>query len=70
MSLKIDWSIFDNMSENVCYCRCGAVYNSHTKIIKINEDLALFSQKPCPKCGKLKNHLRRVCSPPEIETIC
>lgn len=70
MSPKIDWSIFDNMAENICYCRCGIIYSSHIKIIRIDEDLALFSQKACPKCGKTKNHLRRVCSPPELETIC
>lgn len=70
MNPKIDWSIFDNMAEGICHCRCGTVYNSHTKIVNTTEGLILFSQKPCPKCGKTENHLCRVCSPPELETIC
>lgn len=60
MNYKIDWSIFDGMPENTCYCRCEAIYASHTKIVKDGDKLALISRKPCPKCGKTKNNLRRV----------
>jgi hypothetical protein len=71
MSYKIDWSIFDGDEENICYCRCGAVYRSHTKMIKVSTNsLDLISRKPCPACCEIKNNLRKVQGLPERWETC
>jgi len=47
----IDWSIFDKYPENTVYCRCEAVYRSHTKVT-IGDDgkMRIHCRKPCPAC--------------------
>ena len=64
--MSVDWSVFDKYSESTCYCRCGCVFQSHSKIdMELRRSIA---RKPCPECGK-NDDLRRVSSGPEIMTI-
>ena len=63
----IDWTKHDQYPEMTCYCKCGAVYRSHTKfIIVLNPHTE--SRKPCPRCGSTSDVIR-ACSDPEKQTI-
>ena len=62
----IDWSIFDQYSEDTCFCKCGTIYRSHTKM---TNKLKLISRKQCPNCNKSEDNLIRVSSEPEIFEI-
>lgn len=65
---KIDWASFGEVSAT-CYCRCDAVYRSHTKTVVHGsgplKDLAVVSQTPCPACGKNVNNCNRITNDPE-----
>lgn len=66
----IDWSIFDKWSENTVYCRCGAVYRSHTKMTTGDDGaLHLHCRKPCPACGKSIDNHWKVSSDVEVMSI-
>lgn len=67
--MKIDWTIFDNEPESTCYCVCEQVYRSHTKLKLEGKTFIHYSKKPCPKCKKTENNLRRVISDPEHYVI-
>jgi hypothetical protein len=60
----IDWSIFDKWPENTCYCRCEAVFRSHSKFHLDR----IISRRACPNCGKY-DELRRSSSEPETVTV-
>lgn len=68
----IDWSIFDKYPENTVYCRCEAIYRSHTKVaIEDYGDhgkLRVHCRKPCPACGSSVDP-RKVSSDVEEMTI-
>lgn len=55
-----DWSKFDGIREQENFCRCGAVFMSHTKFARLQDKLRLITQKPCPRCGRNDNVKRSV----------
>ena len=65
---EVDWTEFDQFPEDTCYCWCGCEYRSHAKMVK-RDRLIMVSRKPCPGCGKVEGHLRRVSSDPEVMTL-
>jgi len=68
IELEIDWSVFKDMPEQTCYCRCEHIYRSHVKGIS-KDRFYMISQKPCPKCNKNVNNCRRYQSDPEKWTL-
>jgi len=66
---KINWSKFDDYSEDTCYCKCGKVYRSHAKGVKIEGKFKMVTRKLCPGCGASVSNCRRYQSNPEIYTI-
>ncbi len=62
----IDWSAFDEYSENTCTCTCGAVFRSHSKFV--GSLPGIITQKPCPACGS-HDSIRRVSSDVEVMTL-
>ncbi len=72
MSTLVDaptWQKQDEFPESTCYCRCGAVYRSHSKVVNTPSGFVIVSRKPCPECGRDEGNLRRVSSDPEIMTL-
>jgi len=64
----IDWSAHDEFSENTCYCRCGAVFRSHVKLIELEQRWVSATRKPCSGCGSRVN-CKGIESDPETFTI-
>ena len=64
MTIVVDWSKFDEFPENTNYCRCGTIFQSHSKCVIQNQIFGLFTRKSCPQCRK-NNNIRRSCSPKE-----
>lgn len=78
MDRSILWDQFKGEPEDTCYCRCGKVYRSYTKMINIisrgnlgtpNVQLVVVAQKPCPGCKKTDGHLRRVSGDKELLSV-
>lgn len=55
--------------EDTCYCKCGAVYRSPSKLKYIDGDFVLLTGKPCPGCGKSKNNCFKISSDPEAFVV-
>lgn len=63
----IDWSKRGPVTSS-CYCRCGCVFRSHAKNVKVGDRWWCVTQKPCPQCGSNED-VRRVSYDPESYTI-
>jgi hypothetical protein len=67
----IDWSAFNRFPESTCYCGCGAVYRSHSKIATVGGAIAslkLVVRTPCPAC-KSSDRIYRASSDVEKVTL-
>lgn len=62
----VDWTPFDNYSENTVTCRCGAVYRSHVKLTFNGNSPILWSRKPCPTCNLFEGNVQKASSDPEL----
>jgi len=69
MDYSINWDQFKGEPEDTCYCRCGMIYRSYTKMIRVlsvgdngtpKGQLVTVAQKPCPDCKRTEDHLKRV----------
>ena len=60
-----EWAGHDQFSESTCFCRCGAVFRSHSRYSMVK---GLISRKPCPTCGETTT-LVKASSDPEHMTI-
>lgn len=58
--MTIDWSVFEEVPSDTVYCRCGAVYRSNVKMVRDGESLVIWTQVPCPGCGRDHGHVKRV----------
>lgn len=65
----VEWSRFDQYSEDTIECRCGKIYRSHCKGVVIGESYSLITRKPCPGCGETQDHVRAARSDPEYQVI-
>lgn len=48
---EIDWSKRDGDPEDICHCRCKAVYNSHS-FLDTDKGFETITRKPCPACRR------------------
>jgi hypothetical protein len=69
MTAVIDWHVFDQYLPNEVECRCGTIYQSHTKGVKEDDGLHHYRRVACPGCGAVKDNIRRISSPPELWTL-
>lgn len=53
---EVDWTAHDQYPENELHCRCGQIYNSHSKFVASVG--TVVSRKPCPGCNQLVGHVR------------
>lgn len=68
MTIAIGWKHFDKFPENTIFCRCGAVFRSHSKAVMAEGGMNLVSRKPCPSCGSSSN-VWKAASDPETHSI-
>lgn len=61
-SPAIDWSVFDDVPESSCTCRCGTTFWSHVKVL-YQAGARAITRKPCPGCGR-DNDCRAIRSDP------
>jgi len=52
-----DWSWFDKIPPDLCFCRCGSQYHSHVILHRNRKQYIkkLFSRLACPNCGSHDN---------------
>ena len=67
-SQKINWDIVDKFPEDTVTCKCGAVFRSHARMVKVDGKLVTYLRKSCPKCGK-NDSPRSVKSDPHVMEI-
>jgi len=60
---------FEKQYVDTCYCKCGSIYRSSSKLKLIDGDLKLFTKEPCPSCGKSINNCIKISSDPEKFTL-
>jgi len=65
---KIDWAPFDGHPLDICTCRCGKVYLSHSKGVYNGERFVVITRTPCPDCNNV-DKCWKVSSPPETTTL-
>lgn len=63
----IDWTKHDEFPESTCYCRCGAVFRSHSKMV-FDGVPKTITRRPCPAC-KRDDDCRRISADPEKFTL-
>jgi hypothetical protein len=61
--------LFDNRYIDTCYCKCGTIYRSSSKIKLIDGGLKLITKEPCPNCNESVNNCSRVTSDTENFSI-
>lgn len=69
MDIKIDWYTSDGEPGDTCYCRCGRIYRSHTRVKLVGGRMTAITRKKCPGCGEYISNCFRISSDPEIYTI-
>jgi hypothetical protein len=65
---QVDWSVFTEPVSETCYCRCGGVFRSHTKMVHYGDTLVVVSKEACPVCGTHTNFERVSCDPESFST--
>jgi hypothetical protein len=55
--IDIDWSEFGD-DRSWCYCNCGSVFRSHTKMVIKDGDLIHIFERKCPGCNSVDDVYR------------
>lgn len=66
---EVDWSSVLKFPAPLVYCRCGAQYRSHTKLVINATGFTHVSRLPCPVCGKQVDHQAQVSHDAEVMTL-
>ena len=64
IELEVDWTIFNNLSQQTCHCSCGQVYRSHAKGVS-KDKFYMITEEKCPGCNTQINNCRRYVSDTE-----
>lgn len=62
------WKKLEKYPKDICFCRCGHVFLSHSHTTTKNRELVLETQEECPGC-KSCNDCYRVSSRSELVVI-
>ncbi len=65
IELEVDWIIFNNLSQQTCFCSCEQVYRSHAKGVSTNNNFVMVTKEKCPGCNEQINNCRRYASDTE-----
>jgi hypothetical protein len=68
LSDTVDWSKFTDPPCTTVTCRCGYVFRSHAKTVKVDGRWIAVSKEPCIQCGRSDN-IWKVSTDPESFTI-
>lgn len=50
--VEIDWGPQDGDPLSTCFCRCDAIFGSHTKFVWIEGRGVTVTRRACPSCGR------------------
>jgi len=66
---SVDWTKLDQYPEDICYCKCGKEYKSHSMLRFDDGQSVLETRVKCPSCSKSINNCCKVSSPTEMFNI-